>query len=302
MKKIIAFAVLLVGLVLLSMHLWVNGRPTSTIVHPFEKVDFSKVDRLILNYLSNKVALEKKDGRWEVVEPIHDEADQHMIDQILASLKDFTIGSPVSESGARYFEFEIDPGRAGYVAVVANGVQTGGFVGKTTQQYKSFFYRIENSTPVYIATGLDANLMRQAPDAYRSTRIFDMEADVRAIKFVQNGKSMFSMALSSNVWYDNTGKVLDDEGWRTVFFNDLTRLTPEIFQTGTPKAGLEKPYLQISVESSKSTTLLSVGGRSPRPLPVTPDMRFAQISGRETIFTIRDDALSALLAQIKTRK
>jgi hypothetical protein len=309
-RKLTALSFVLLVLIGVGAYLWLFAKPSTPKENPLKSADLSKVSRLIIRnhagvagaLVTNR--LEKQNGVWNVIEPVADVADPEIPPAILASLKDFALGSIVSDNPSRYAEFQLDPAHAAEVYVYVEGQDKpllSGFVGKTAGDYGSCYFRFAvSSGPVYNTTGLQQYQFFRDPMSFRSPVVIPSMAEEPTHLILTHGKKIWDLTRSSATWTTSAGKKVDDTLIKPLL-KILFDLRSDAFGNGTEtpaQLGLDapaSPYLTLNVGAKDGSHVLTVGKLAPKSVPVAAATRYARVSGRSSVLLVQDAQLTQLL-------
>lgn len=301
-KKMVFFAVALGLLGGLCLYFWVQGRPGTPAINPLKKIDLTKVNRLVMQSINNTVTLDKQEKNWKMTTPVKDIVDPGIPSRILDALGQFTLGSIVSENPAKYSQFLLGPDQAAHLQVYLEGEKTpvlDAYLGKNVGSYANCYFRFEASTPVYIASNLPPYQFQMDPNAMRLMKIFpDSSNEALSVTIFQE-KSAVELVRSSHTWSRKaTGKAVDSALVQPLLAK-LDQWNISEFATGqepTDMLGFGKPYLRVALENQGGSANFSIGKKVPAK---TPEMRYAQLEGREAVLLIREDSVADLLSSLK---
>jgi hypothetical protein len=307
-KKLGIMTIVLVVLGAIAAYLAIYGHSVPQNTNPLENVATEKISKIGIKNFLGSIELEKGPDGWNVTSPVHDVAEPSVPGEILGSLKNFSVGSRISENPAKYSQFDIDDAHATRFQVFTEGKPApalDGFVGKPASDYQSCYFRFAASTPVYVVSGIPQELLNRDVKSFRLMKVLPvMSVDVTAIEIHQQ-KSNWELIKSSNNWTARaTGAVVDAAKIQPIL-NKLQNLTASDFGNGDEKPqtlGLAKPFMTVRVEAKGKPASLTVGGKAPPILPGPIAARYAKTDGREAIMIVREDTLTDLLSSLKNPK
>lgn len=294
MRKNALLLVSLLVLVALAVFVKFVARPAAPSKNPFKDVEIAKVNRIVIKNILGSIDLQKTDDRWYAVAPFRDMADSRALEEVLAALEKFRLGTMVSENAAKYAEFGLDEANATRVQVYVDAKPVlDVYIGNNAGGYNSGYLRIEGSTPVYIANGLPNYPFARDINSFRRAKVFSVSPlDATAFKLKQDKLEVSRVRTSTTTWY-----------FVQPFLSKLNDLTVSDYAKGneSPEAlGFANPYLQVSVEVSSKTMGIMVGKKAPPAFPQAAPTCYVKSDGREPILIVSDAALTDLLTSVKT--
>lgn len=305
-RKIWILGGVLVFLTILVIYLWFFGKPGEKRVNPLSKINLDTVSRFVMVNTNGKVELEKKGTGWVMNLPVQDVVDSTIPTDIITALKNFTLGTVVSENAAKHEQFKVDPAQASHVQVFVEGKPEpvlDGYIGKSVNGFENCYFRFEASTPVYLANDLPEYQFRRQPNGFRLTKLLVLPpVDPDEIKVVSE-KTNVDLVRSSATWTRKGGTSPIDMNLITPFLNKARDFNATDFGTGqeTPEMlGFDKPALRVTITTGGHVAEFIVGKKAPATNPKAPPLRYAQTEGRHTVLIVSDDALGNLLSSIRT--
>lgn len=302
-RKILILSLTFLVLALIGQYLWFFGRSGTQTINPLEKTDTSKISKLVIQNLYGKVELEKNKEGWLLVFPVKDWVDPSQPVDMIEGLKNFSLGSVVSENAAKYSQFDIDDARASRIQVFSEGNPKpllDGFVGKNVTSYQTSYFRFATSTPVYVANGLP-NLRQQAK-SYREIRLLPVRLDGAKSLKISQGKLNLDLVKSSNTWeYRFSSKTVEGAFVQEIQ-SKISNISAIDFGAGEEKMadlGFEKPFMTVQVEVDEKPYSFIIGNKSKLLFPKAPETRFAKTEGRDTVLYVQESSVEDLIASLK---
>jgi hypothetical protein len=254
-KKLTLIIVVFLALALASIVLLMKGKPTVKDVNPLRDQDTEHVGKLHLQDNQFSVTLEKNGDVWAITSPVVDSADVDMVRRVLSVLKNFKMGSVISEKKDKHDSFQVDVDQA-LSAKVFIGIQEKPkldiLIGKEAGSFGSAYVRFPDSDAVHIAQNFPTVTLPRAVDSYRAKKIFSTASvDIGTIT-VRIDKSTFVFQRSSDTWVRGDGETIDSS-WMELLINKLTALQSFQFVSAaeiTEDIGLNNPFLDIVVTSA----------------------------------------------------
>jgi hypothetical protein len=133
----------------------------------------------ITNEKQEKTVLDKKDGKWRIVEPKDWTADQAAVKTLTDGLEKLAFGDLVSEGADRHADLGVADGKASRLALKDGGGKliADFYVGKAVSGYTML--RPAGKNGVWQATGIFPYMVSREPKGWRDHLIFEVaQADV----------------------------------------------------------------------------------------------------------------------------
>jgi hypothetical protein len=263
-KKLFILAGILVVLVALALT-YNHHRQTAKPESYFKEFKPEAITKVEMIKKGQTVALEKSGAAWQVKAEKTWPANKMLVDELLNSLKDLTIGSIVSTNPQRQAEFQVDNDNGISLKVFKGSEQVLDIiVGKVSSDYLHGFLKFPGKNEVYQGIGAGRWIVERDAKAWRDRTIVSVnEKEVDQITIT--GKEKTSLFQKGGVWRLND----PDKGPETNPINVnqytavLCSLTADDF-IDEPKAdaayGFDKPTLTLFIKmKDKSEHSLILG-------------------------------------------
>ena len=304
LKKLVSFLIVFMVLGIAALFLLVKGKPTTEETQPLSGVTVQNLGKIIIDQPTGTLIFEKKDTRWEMIQPTQDTTDKDVIDRFLKSLENFTVGSVISESKDRYSQFEIQDASATRLRIFVGGSETpvlDAYVGKEGTAYNTSFFRFANQVPVRIASDLSSWELKRPPSDYRLRKVLPANFKEAAHFKVKSGKIEVSVAKSSNTWVNEKNQKTVPNEWVQTLSSRLEVWTATSFG-GYEKpevTGVLKPFMEAEVQTSSGTVSAVIG--NPRQFGTAkPVERYAKTEGRDAVLIVTQQVVDDTLNHLKT--
>jgi hypothetical protein len=143
-------------------------------------VNFSsdKIDGLIIQNGDDKIELRRRDKKWRLEEPIKDQADTSLIDNLLMDVenwqKDTTISAKEVEADKnRMNEYGLNKPKL-RLKLLGEGAPPEIWIGKDAALEGKMYVRFENSKETYVAAQSVKKAIDKKPDDFRDKKLTDL--------------------------------------------------------------------------------------------------------------------------------
>ncbi len=303
-RKLFPLAAVLAVVLAISGYLWFFGKPGEKTTSPFTSSSIDSIERIQLENPNGKAELQKTDHGWELTTPVHDAADSDVIEQMLAALGKFSLSDAISENASKHEQFRVDAAHGQHLRVFLKGQTTpvlDGIIGKSAEGYDNSYFRMERSTPVYVAKGISEYLFVREPKSFRALRVLSFEPSEAVWLSISQDKSTFEMKRSSHTWTNAAGKTFDAAAVAPLL-SKLAALRVAEFGAGLELdsiTGFSQPSTKFTVTTASGTVSVMIGKNAAKGVgPV--DMRYAKTDGRDAVLLLRSDNIDDILSSIKT--
>lgn len=289
----------------LSIYLWISRMPGAHNKNPLAKINFSNIEKIAVQNPSGAVQLEKEKDVWEVTAPVRDVADPKIASAIITAFESFSVGSRISENPAKYAQFNIEDQQATKFALYVKGVSApvlDGYAGKTTEDYRSCYFRFAGAAPVYVAQGVPLYQLNRNPKDFRQPHVVALKReDVTAIS-ASHDKLHVELVRSSDTWTRLGGTAPLDTVEVTQIVERIENLTAMDFASGqeTPVAlGFSKPFLSIKIDVKGAPIIVMAGAKAPVAVKGAVVGRYVKTEGREAVLVIAETSLGYIIDALK---
>jgi hypothetical protein len=222
-----------------------------------------EIQRLSLRSPGLSVTLENVDDQWRITAPLDVPANEGVVVNFLASLRNLTLEEVLSRRSESHALFQTDELSGVHVALWAPDAKEPltWVIGKDSPSGGHVYVRTGNSNDVHLAAGISRSQAEAGLKMWREPRVLPLAADavIHSVR-VRGAKGTFLVERSSPSWTIN-GKPADGEKidrWTT----SLRFLTAEEFvdppeSLGPLSTGLDSPETEITLtlESGMSHVL-----------------------------------------------
>lgn len=178
------------------------------------------------------IVLERQAGQWRLRAP-DDLASARICAELLAGLAGLEIGTEVSGDPSSYAAYDLQEASATHVKVYSQASaapQLDGWFGRPALGEGTLYFRRAREKPVFIATGVDPDLLRRSAEKYREHAFFSFPNGVGAIQWVQLSSSGKSTSLKR-----------DTPGWTTAIGLQVA----DFVDASDAETGLARPALVV---------------------------------------------------------
>jgi hypothetical protein len=164
------------------------------------------------------VVLQRKEDTW-FLHPEGYPADINKVKSVISSIEDLTLTARVSESGASYGRYDLDPDRKIHVRTLAGeDVKRELDIGKTAASYRHTFVKIGNDPAVYHARDDFRSRFETSADGFRDKTVLSFDpAGVVELTLEREGRGITLIPEpaggdSGSVWKASDGRAVDAAG------------------------------------------------------------------------------------------
>lgn len=277
-----------------------RGRTRGEGRNPLGGVSAERISRIVLTSAEGETTLVRDKARWEVAAPYQDWADPEAAGRVVETLREFAVGSVVSENPDRYDQFEIGTGTATRVQVFLDDNERASldaFVGKPVAGVRTAYFRFADAKPVHLARNLMPWALTKDPASFRLTKVIPISSTMATSVQIQHGGQTLELIRSGDVWLrGGSDKVPSPEEVNGLLEGINAWYAADFPPTGSVEsAGLETPYVVLRVNTNEEAAIVRIGEPG-LPGPEGEPTRYARIDGRDTVFTVRSAAIDELIA------
>ncbi|OVE78164.1 hypothetical protein BVX98_01115 [bacterium F11] len=304
-KKVFLFLAIFLVIGCIALVVLIKGRPAPMNVNPLSSLKEDQIGKIVIKTPSLTLTLQQDEDEWKIMEPIQDEIDMNVLDQILKAFQEFSVESVISENKEKYPQFELIEGEARRLQVFEKGSDVpllDGFFGKRANLgYGSSYFRFTDQDPVHLVTGFPLYHLQRTSNDFRQKQILSQEVDqLLKMKFeIQNGS--LELVPSSSTWANaQTGEKVTED-WVKNLKAKIRSLRAMGFDDEKEKSkdrGFDKPILIVTLEGPDKKTTLKIGNLIEPVDDEKPEKRYAQKEGRDAILLLQDNTVVGFLAHL----
>lgn len=257
---------ILIGLIIaLGAYLFFHKEDRDNYTLPdIPQIDTENVTGIIIKEGDTVIHFDKTDNTWTLTEKAYP-ADHYMIDNMLATFKNFKLAALVSQNGD-LVRYELDKDKRIQVTLIAGEKTVFDLsVGKTAPSFNHTFVMLKDDGRVYHATGsFRSNFDNDVAD-FRDKKVFSFETPAIKKMIIEHGDISKTLSMkqekdesesSPAKWTFENGKAADG---KTVskLISDLNRLECETYLEETPDEFKKSntPDFKIQLESDTKLEL-----------------------------------------------
>ena len=265
-------------------------------------IEREKLSSITIRNGSSQIELEKKDGVWQMEQPLQDRADPSAIDRLLNLVEglrhDAKIDLPPGKEQDSLKEFGLADSETVLKWKTTTGKETELLLGKDSAVAGKVYLRRKGENSAFVVRNDLRTRLTAGADEFRDHRLSTLQVSSIQKFTIRNGESEIELERRASDW--ELAKPLRARA-DTSKTNDFlsTLLSAQINQflpnTPSPEQGLSEPRATVSmmVEGQKDPIVLQIGA--------TPggeenkDRSFAKISERSAVTVLPNAALDPLL-------
>jgi hypothetical protein len=189
--------------VLVAIYLMVKSSRDVT-YHPqkFAPIDTTRVDAIRIQTPTDKVLMKKKNGDWQIEEPINFPADSRLVRDLLAKMSalEMETDEPLSQDPARDTLYQV--GETGTHVAMAAGTDTVAnfIVGKMAPDSRHTFVRRAGNNNIYSVSGLYVSQLNRKVRDWRDKTVLDIPGDSIHRMDLQWPDLTFSLVKVDTLW------------------------------------------------------------------------------------------------------
>lgn len=174
----VAFAVLLVVYLLMQ-----RGSMPVAETNYLVEVDTSNVEEVSIYNDGATITLARTNGAWKLTNPIEYPANGRFANMMLEKLADLRIESEIASSKDAWKSYEVDNDKAIRVTVKQNGQEATFYIGKTSENYRQSYARLEGKDATFLIKGTYATALKRNTENWRDKSIVTFkQQDIVAYK------------------------------------------------------------------------------------------------------------------------
>lgn len=304
-KKLIVLTVLLVVLGGAALVLLIKSKSAPATFNPLDKIETDQIQQILIARSGVVIHFEKKDGFWQLIEPIKDWASQVQVKRLIDGLHAFSASSIISENKERYAQFELTADQAIGIKVFLNGKSDSAldvYLGKTAPGYREVYVRFEGKDPVYVASGLLPYDIRSTAQDYQERKVFARGfPDPQKLEITSGGAST-KLTKSSASWVNDATQAEIPKEKADAIVSGLESWYAVALSSGgadASKYGFDKPRAVISVQNTDGACTARVGNKSPLTDNNAPPNVYVQVDGRPYALEVSAQAVDGFLTDLK---
>lgn len=262
---------------------------------PIEK---DKVSAIALTFPDRKIRLERRDGHWQLVEPIKARADDAAVKSLIGSIANARVERTLEELPKDLKPFGLSPPKPIVRLTLADGTELPALqVGGTTKVGIKTYVRKDDEPRIYLTTtGLGTLLDKQPKDLRDKTLIaFDNDDVVRIA--IRGPRKHITLAREDSGWKLVEGGQRADATEVRAYLASLKGLRaldfPDDSPTDLAPYGLDKPRLEVTVtlRGKKGNRSVALGSEIKKG---TQKRIYARRGDRPTVYSLGEWALRSL--------
>lgn len=255
------------------------------------------VESFKIHSLFGEIIVESKDGQWRTVSPVADQADKQASELYLTQLLNQEIKRVDIETGnaVDWPQYGLDKPDGWVEVTFKDKTKTLVQVGTVRGIEDSHFLRENLNDRLLIGNRDWTTLVNQPPQEFRNKSLFDVEGEVT--QFSIHEKDVLTFKKIETLWKaDAQEKVESDQSKVSDFVTILGNFKASLVVADTKDDlktfGLNKPFLEVRVESAKEKRQISFGNGAKGKV-------YAASSAREGIFEVPTDRVTTLKRTLK---
>jgi hypothetical protein len=172
--------------------------------HPqkFAPVDTARVDAIRIQTPTDKVLLKKKNGEWQIEQPLTYPADSRLVRDLLSKMSalEMETDEPLSQDPVRDTLYQV--GETGTQVAMAVGTDTVAnfIVGKMAPDSRHTFVRRAGNNNVYSVSGLYVSQLNRKVRDWRDKTVLDIARDSISRIDLQWPNQTFSLIKVDTLW------------------------------------------------------------------------------------------------------
>lgn len=255
------------------------------------------VESFRIHSLFGEIVVESKDGRWQSLAPVVDQADKQASELYLTQLLNQEIKRVELETGAAvdWPQYGLDKPDGWVEVTFRDKTKSLVQVGTVRGIEDSHFLRENLNDRLLIGNRDWTTLVNQPPQEFRNKSLFDIDGEVSQFSIRQKDGLTFKKV--ETLWKaDAQQKVESDQAkvndFVTVLGNFKANLVVADSKSNLKAFGLDKPFLEIQIESTKDKRQV-IFGNGPK------GKIYASSSAREGIFEVSPERVASLKRTLK---
>lgn len=276
-----------------------SRQPRVAAESPLASMSTEQIVRIGVTVNGSTTTLRVVDGQWRIASPFEDRADAERVARLLSALKDFRIGSVLSENPERHANYDLNQASATRLQVFVKGSEApviDYLVGKAAADIESSFIRLPGSAEVRTAEGLSTYLLPRNPEDFRSTRVVGFSPESIS-GLSASGAAEMVIEGSTGTWINGkTKRILPPEVQRSIRAAVRAWRASSFTVSDPAGQGFAKPHLIVDFRRGEETATVTVGGFVPDRSPAA---RYIRTSDRPAVLIVPDLSTADLIEALK---
>ena len=217
------------------------------------------VTGITLTYPDHTIALEKKDGSWQMTKPVDAKADDAVANNMLTAIAEADTSRSLDDVGDKLASYGLAPPEATVALTLKDGGTVPAIkVGKTTQVGSAAYLQKGDDPKVYIGTmAFQSGMKKQVKDLRDKSLITFEDQDVKKFELTKEGKAIIAERVDADQWKITSPAAYPaDSAEIRALLASIRGLRADEFVSDDPAAdltpfGLGSPQLTVAVWSGK---------------------------------------------------
>ncbi|MBV9080792.1 MAG: DUF4340 domain-containing protein [Elusimicrobia bacterium] len=280
---------------------WKSQQPKASLESPIAKIPDDRLARIEIVVNASTTTIRRTGGEWRLDSPA-DPADPAAAARLIGALKNFTIGSVLSENPARHSQYAVNDSSAARVQVftgISDKPTLDLLVGKPSADLSSSYFRFPGDNRVRTADGLSSFLIREASSQLPAMQVIPFGLEEATSFRFRLPKREITLTKSSATWTSSVSTAPLEQKWVSDLEGKLREWRASDVLRSTAPVEAKMPALVLDVVRSTATFTVTVGDALKMP---DGAQRPVRTTGRASVLLVSDGSVNDIAAFVDPRR